>query len=87
MTSSVEETSVALEAALAMGASSPLEPAVNAGLAWLADAVLSDRHRETTPIGFYFAKLWYYEKLYPMIFAVAALGRAVHRLGERRTHH
>jgi squalene-hopene/tetraprenyl-beta-curcumene cyclase len=87
MTSSVEETSLALEAALAMGASSPLEPAVNAGLAWLADAVLSDRHRETTPIGFYFAKLWYYEKLYPMIFAVAALGPAVHRLGERRTHH
>ena len=29
-----------------------------------------------TPIGFYFAKLWYFEKLYPIIFSVAALGRA-----------
>ena len=23
-----------------------------------------------SPIGFYFAKLWYYERLYPMIFTV-----------------
>ena len=27
----------------------------------------------SAPIGFYFAKLWYYEKLYPMIATVAAL--------------
>ncbi len=26
-----------------------------------------------SPIGLYFAKLWYYEKLYPLIFTVAAL--------------
>ena len=26
-----------------------------------------------SPIGFYFAKLWYFEKLYPVIFAVSAL--------------
>ena len=84
--SSVEETSVALEAALAMGERSPLESAVDRGLPWLVDAVLSDRHRETAPIGFYFAKLWYYENLYPMIFSVAALGPAVHRRGERGTH-
>jgi squalene-hopene/tetraprenyl-beta-curcumene cyclase len=31
------------------------------------------------PIGFYFAKLWYYERLYPMVFTVAAL-EAVARL-------
>ena len=87
MTSSVEEIVARFGSSTCDGCeSSPLEPAVNAGLAWLVDAVLSDRHRETTPIGFYFAKLWYYEKLYPMIFAVAALGQAVHRLGERRTH-
>lgn len=85
--SSVEETAVALEAALAMGARSPLEPAVAPALTWLVDAVEHDRHRETAPIGFYFAKLWYYEKLYPMIFSVAALGQAVHRRGERGTHH
>jgi len=28
-----------------------------------------------SPIGFYFANLWYYEKLYPIIFTVAALER------------
>jgi squalene-hopene/tetraprenyl-beta-curcumene cyclase len=35
---------------------------------------------DPSPIGFYFAKLWYFEKLYPIIFTVAALGRAVRRL-------
>jgi len=26
-----------------------------------------------SPIGFYFAKLWYYEKHYPICYSVAAL--------------
>ena len=34
---------------------------------------------QPAPIGFYFAKLWYYERLYPMVFTVAAL-EAVARL-------
>ena len=50
--------------------------AVDRGVAWLGDAVESGRFREPSPIGFYFAKLWYFEKLYPLIFTVAALGRA-----------
>ncbi len=29
---------------------------------------------EPSPIGLYFARLWYYERLYPLIFAVSALG-------------
>ena len=37
---------------------------------------------EPAPIGLYFAKLWYFEKLYPLIFTVAALGRQ--RDGARR---
>ena len=49
---------------------------VQRGLAWLVEAVESGRFREPSPIGFYFAKLWYFEKLYPLIFTVAALGRA-----------
>jgi hypothetical protein len=32
---------------------------------------------EPAPIGFYFAKLWYFERLYPLIFAVSCLRRAV----------
>ena len=50
--------------------------AVNSGLAWLVQRIESGGLHEPTPIGFYFAKLWYFEKLYPIIFSVAALGRA-----------
>jgi squalene-hopene/tetraprenyl-beta-curcumene cyclase len=39
--------------------------------------VETDHCREPSPIGFYFAKLWYYEKLYPLIFTVSALGQAL----------
>ncbi len=69
--SSVEETALAVEVLhdLANG------EAVGRGVAWLVEAVESGRVREASPIGFYFAKLWYFEKLYPLIFTVAALGR------------
>ena len=40
----------------------------------LCDLVDADCHRWATPIGFYFAKLWYYEDLYPVLFSVRALG-------------
>jgi squalene-hopene/tetraprenyl-beta-curcumene cyclase len=50
--------------------------AVNKGIAWLVEKVESGGLSHPTPIGFYFAKLWYFEKLYPIIFTVSALGRA-----------
>jgi squalene-hopene/tetraprenyl-beta-curcumene cyclase len=50
--------------------------AVNKGLGWLVQQIESGAYREPTPIGFYFARLWYFERLYPIIFSVAALGRA-----------
>jgi len=34
-----------------------------------------------SPIGFYFAKLWYFEKLYPMIATVGALSCCRHLAG------
>lgn len=71
--SSVEETALAVEVLLDLAS----DDSVQRGLLWLIDAVESGRFREPSPIGFYFAKLWYYEKLYPLIFTVAALGRAV----------
>lgn len=70
--SSVEETAVALEVLLDLANGSTVER----GVQWLVEAVESGRFREPSPIGFYFAKLWYFEKLYPIIFTVAALGRA-----------
>ncbi|QDV20086.1 Squalene--hopene cyclase [Gimesia panareensis] len=73
--SSVEETALAVDALLAVGVS--LEtPWLAQGLVWLLKQVESGTYTETTPIGFYFAKLWYFEQLYPIIFSISALHRA-----------
>jgi len=50
------------------------------GLHWLLEAVESGRFTQSSPIGLYFAKLWYYEDLYPIIFTVSALRRAKERV-------
>ena len=49
--------------------------AVRRGVHWLIQRVESGEFMQPSPIGFYFAKLWYYEKLYPIIFTVGALNR------------
>lgn len=72
--SSIEETSLAVEVLLDVGPDARL--AVERGLNWLIERIEVGGLHDPTPIGFYFAKLWYFEKLYPIIFAVAALGRA-----------
>jgi squalene-hopene/tetraprenyl-beta-curcumene cyclase len=76
--SSIEETALAVEILLDAGPDA--ESAVNKGLAWLVEQVERGGLRDPSPIGFYFARLWYFEKLYPIIFTVAALGRAVNKL-------
>ena len=75
--SSVEETAVTLEALLGFDTGKSAQLVIQKGLEWLIHAVEQDRHRESTPIGFYFARLWYYERLYPLIFTVSALREAV----------
>lgn len=69
--SSIEETALAVEA---LAGTSQVN-AVNRGASWLAARVQNGEWRKPAPIGFYFAKLWYYERLYPMIWTVGALGR------------
>ena len=76
--SSVEETALAVEVLLDLAPGD----AVGRGVAWLVEAVESGRFRDPSPIGFYFAKLWYFEKLYPLIFTVAALGRVCRTAGK-----
>jgi len=71
--SSVEETALAVEILLS---DNPNDEKTERGLQWLCNRVEDGSFRESAPIGFYFAKLWYFEKLYPMIFLVAALRRA-----------
>jgi squalene-hopene/tetraprenyl-beta-curcumene cyclase len=74
--SSVEETAVAVEVLVDL-APPEARAVVERGLAYLVQRVEDGSFRDPSPIGFYFAKLWYFEKLYPIIFTVAALGRAV----------
>ena len=78
--SSIEETALAVEVLLDAG--SAAASAVNNGLAWLVQQVEAGQLDKPTPIGFYFAKLWYFEKCYPLVFTVAALGRARRKLAD-----
>src|SRR5262245_35037361 len=77
--SSIEETALAVEILLDLA---PVDSraAVDRGLEYLLRRVEDGSFTDPSPIGFYFARLWYFEKLYPIIFTVAALGRAVRRL-------
>ena len=60
--------------------SDAVETALARGALWLVERVENGAWREPAPIGFYFAKLWYFERLYPLIFTVGALGRAANLL-------
>jgi len=55
--------------------SSELSAAVGRSVKWLVETTDEGRFFPTAPIGLYFAKLWYFEKLYPLIFTAAALGQ------------
>ena len=77
--SSLEETGVVLSA---LGRTSPsadaaqVTSAVERAIRWLVDAV-RDGGQRPAPIGLYFARLWYYEELYPLIFCVEGLAKVV----------
>ncbi|MEQ8838917.1 MAG: prenyltransferase/squalene oxidase repeat-containing protein, partial [Lacipirellulaceae bacterium] len=83
---SVEETALAVEALLPWAEQdAKIAQSVQQGVQWLCDAVESGRHTEPATIGFYFAKLWYHEELYPQIFATQALRRARQLLDKAAT--
>jgi squalene-hopene/tetraprenyl-beta-curcumene cyclase len=77
--SSVEETGLAVES-LAEFLQNDTEElksqaltAALRGAEWLITRIEDGSWTTAAPIGFYFAKLWYYERLYPMIMTTAAL--------------
>ena len=78
-----EETALAVEILVSWEALSletggaQLSEAAARGLVWLLDRIEEGKLMEPSPIGFYFAKLWYFEKLYPLIFCSAVLRRAM----------
>lgn len=80
--SSIEETALAIEAICAAipeltSDRDSASDAIRRGLRWLAQATDQGRRFPPSPIGFYFAKLWYYERLYPVVYTLAAAGRAL----------
>lgn len=76
--STVEETALAVSAlAFRSGAAE----AVMRGTRWLLERTEGGTEYAAAPIGFYFARLWYYERIYPRAWTVEALARvrAAHR--------
>ena len=80
--SSTEETALAVEALLPLR---KYKESCDRGLEWLVERVESGTFRNPSPIGLYFAKLWYFERLYPIIFTVSVLARAVERSDQTQT--
>jgi squalene-hopene/tetraprenyl-beta-curcumene cyclase len=80
--STIEETALAVEALAGQDAIEV--EVVERGVAWLAERTARGTRFDPSPIGFYFAKLWYFEKLYPLIFTVAALNAARARSASTR---
>jgi squalene-hopene/tetraprenyl-beta-curcumene cyclase len=72
----LEETGLAVTALAAHADDAEAGTAVVAGVEWIVRASGGGQHFEPSPIGLYFAKLWYSERLYPWIFSVAALEAA-----------
>lgn len=83
---SIEETALALEALAgyqtsvdrlnsspSLHGSKQIETAIYRGTAWLHEQTKQAEQFPSTPIGLYFAKLWYFEELYPILFALAAM--------------
>ena len=69
--SSIEETSLAIRACVANSYNKPLPKA----LEWLKNNLKDAEHDllPATPIGLYFASLWYFEEMYPYTYSAAAL--------------
>lgn len=72
---SIEETALALDALATVPLTEGVQNAIARGIHWLSQATECGTRFPPAPIGFYFANLWYFEKLYPVIFTVSALTR------------
>jgi squalene-hopene/tetraprenyl-beta-curcumene cyclase len=72
---SIEETALAISALSHFEHVPGVSKILEDGLRWLVARIESGGLDCATPIGLYFARLWYYEELYPVVFALEALGR------------
>jgi squalene-hopene/tetraprenyl-beta-curcumene cyclase len=74
--SSTEETGLAVHALSNAMPDGAMLSSLQGGVQWLIDSTGRGARSTIAPIGLYFARLWYYEELYPLIFSAAALIRA-----------
>ena len=75
---SIEETGVALAAlgrSQGDGDERRILAATTNAARWLI-AATSDQNMSAAPVGLYFARLWYYEALYPLVFGLEGLAGA-----------
>jgi squalene-hopene/tetraprenyl-beta-curcumene cyclase len=84
--SSLEATALAVSAIAApapagVRARNGAAEALERGVAWIVERTNRGRETPASPIGLYFARLWYFEALYPLIFAAAAMKAAGARKG------
>lgn len=73
--SSIEETGIALHALGTSGdhPSPRMADAMRRGVQWLVAATEEGRQTPASPIGLYFARLWYHEELYPIVLGLQGL--------------
>ena len=70
----IEETAVAADALAGWSGDASIHDRCARAATYLADRILSGGLDRPAPIGLYFSQLWYSERLYPVIWSVAALG-------------
>ena len=70
ITGSIEETALAISAL----SGSENHDQIEKGLQWL-DGFHTKNGLKPSPIGLYFASLWYSEKMYPLVYYIEALSR------------
>ena len=83
--SSVEETALSTEIIAEFADREKFSVSMKCGARWLVSAVRGGFHGVPAPIGLYFAKLWYYDDVYPLIFTVSALSRVAQQLNSGRS--
>ncbi len=71
---SIEETALAV---IALEGAESAKDAWERGIAWLCGRFSGESIPAGSPLGLYFARLWYWEELYPWIFAAEALAGGV----------
>lgn len=77
VSSTIEETAVALEGIMSRSDTDDASASILRGLEWLCTSIEAGHHHISQPIGFYFARLWYHEKLYPLVFSLSALNKGL----------